>query len=314
MLVDRNPGANKLMNWKIRKHRRYLYCSRRRDGKVISEYVGAGQAAAVAFEEDQQRQAAEREREAARLAEYERGRHALDLVDACRAKVQQLAHVELRAAGYHLHARSTWRRRRIMSTGSEVPPTQLTDEDVLRRALEGDETVRPLLGDVLSRYENLRCEAGNLSLLAERTWVSLAAHSNLVVELSLREQLVRLKAELAGPAPTPLERLLVDQVGLAWLVANYAALRDAVQAGQEDDVKQREEAQRRHDRAQRRYLSSVKTLATVRKLLRPVPSPVELLMRDVAETAVPDGMKNRRPPVPIGVLEANAASARTERL
>ena len=196
------------MHWKKRTKRRYLYRSRRRDGKVVTEYLGAGRAASAAFNDDLNRRAAERVSETARLAECERWRCALDLVNQSRFKVQQLAHAELRAAGYHLHVRSTWRRRRKMSSAAEVPPTKLTDEDVLRRALDGDETVRPLLGDVLSRFEDLRREAGDLSLVAERTWVSLAAHSNFVVETSLREQLVQLKAELAGPAPTPLERLL----------------------------------------------------------------------------------------------------------
>jgi hypothetical protein len=91
---------------------------------------------------------------------------------------------------------------------------------------------------------------------------------------------------------------LVDAVALAWLVANYAAWSDAVRAGQEDTAKQREEAQRRYDRAHRRYLNSVKALATMRKLVRPIPSPVELLMRDVAEIAGPNVNKKRMTAVP----------------
>jgi hypothetical protein len=113
--------------------------------------------------------------------------------------------------------------------------------------------------------------------------------SDLIVETSLEERLAQLKADLAGPSPSPLELQIVDQVAVAWLATCYAALFDAVAAGGSDHTGQREEAQRRHDRAQRRHLAALKSLATVRKLLRPTCSPVDLLMRDVAESAVPNG-------------------------
>ena len=44
------------------------------------------------------------------------------------------------------------------------------------------------------------------------------------------------------------------------------------------------EAERRQSSAQPRYLSAIKTLATVGKLLRPAPTAFELARRSVAET------------------------------
>ena len=72
------------------------------------------------------------------------------------------------------------------------------------------------------RHPEILKEAGDLGLLAERHWISLIARSNLIVEESVPEQVAIMKAELAGPEPTPLDRLLIDQIGLAWLQLHAA--------------------------------------------------------------------------------------------
>ena len=287
------------MNWQQRDGRRYLYRNRRRDGKVVTEYLGAGETAERLYDEEHTRRSTVATEAAVRRAEAASWQHAMDLADAFGDKVRQIAHSTLNSAGYHLHACSTWRRRRKMPTETEETQASLTDEEIFQRAVAGDEAVRPLLGDLLDRPQDLHRQAGDLGLMAERTWVSLAARSNLVIEVSVPDHLAQMKAELAGPEPSPLERLLVDQVGLAWLQSNCAAIADASFAGQDCSPRQRDEAERRHDRAQRRYLSALKTLATVRKLLRPFPSAVDLLMRNVSETSVPGSIKNRGACVPV---------------
>ena len=76
-----------------------------------------------------------------------------------------------------------------------------------------------------------------------------------------------MKAELGGPSPSPLERLLVQRVAATWLQVNYYdAL--AAQAQGSDEVRQKM-IQRRQESADRRHLTALKTLATVRKLLTP---------------------------------------------
>ena len=280
------------MHWRTRQGRRYLYRNRRRDGKSVTDYLGSGPDAQSLFEEEQRRRAANQVRAVEQQAQSEQWQDALDKSDTFGDKVRQLAHGALRAGGYHQHARSSWRKRK-MSDETESAATGLTDDEILYRASKGDETVRPLLADVLSRHPEFHQEAGDLGRIAERTWVALIARSNLVVEESVPARLAKMKADLAGPEPTPLERLLVDQVVLAWLQTHAASQLDAVNAGPENACKQRDELQRRHDRAQRYYLTALKTLATVRKLLRPVHSAVDLLMRNVPETTVPNSIKNR---------------------
>jgi len=104
-----------------------------------------------------------------------------------------------------------------------------------------------------------------LAAQAERAWIELAAGPDLLAREALARQLAALKTELAGPAPTPLERLLVERIAATWLQVNYA---DAVAAQARDvSVKQAELAMERQDRAHRRHLTAVAALATVRRLL-----------------------------------------------
>jgi hypothetical protein len=104
------------MSWDKKKsgrgHRVYYYRSRRVDGRTVKEYVGAG---AVGKE------AAGRQMEAASRRQQER-RDWLRTWAAMEAAgdVQRefweasgmLVKAALILAGYHLHARSEWRRRR----------------------------------------------------------------------------------------------------------------------------------------------------------------------------------------------------------
>jgi hypothetical protein len=76
-------------------------------------------------------------------------------------------------------------------------------------------------------------------------------------------RLEQLRTELAGPAPSPVERLLAERAASCWLgvarAEHYLA-----SAGVHD-----EHAQRSLDRANKRYLSTLATLARVRKMVTP---------------------------------------------
>jgi hypothetical protein len=82
----------------------------------------------------------------------------------------------------------------------------------------------------------------------------------------LRRKLTALKAELGGK--TPLEKLLAERVVAGWLNVYYI---DALYAERLNDVtaEQSEYFQRRQERAHRLYLSAIRTLAQVRRLLVP---------------------------------------------
>jgi hypothetical protein len=82
-------------------------------------------------------------------------------------------------------------------------------------------------------------------------------------------------------------------VAACWLQTQYADMSYA-QMDPRVTVGMHNAILKRQDSAQRRYLHAIKTLATVRKLLKPSPSAYELARRDVPETSRPNESGNRR--------------------
>ena len=86
----------------------------------------------------------------------------------------------------------------------------------------------------------------------------------------LGDELCDFRDKLVGPSPSPVETVLADTAATCWFAfrlheAQYAAT--IVSDGM--SLAQSEHAQRRIDRAHRRFLSTVKTLAAVRRLALP---------------------------------------------
>ena len=84
----------------------------------------------------------------------------------------------------------------------------------------------------------------------------------------LHDELCAVAADLAGPSPSAVETLLADAAATSWFAyrlheAQYAS---SVTGEGGLTLAQSEHAQRRMDRANRRLLGTLKTLATVRRL------------------------------------------------
>jgi hypothetical protein len=110
---------------------------------------------------------------------------------------------------------------------------------------------------------------GDLARQAELSLIHEAAGENIAFREALTRKLELLRAELAGPAPTPVERLLAERVAACWLQLHDADIRLA-QRGGKLTLAQADYHQRTRDRAHKRYLSAIKTLALVRKMALPV--------------------------------------------
>lgn len=101
-----------------------------------------------------------------------------------------------------------------------------------------------------------------------------------------------LRDELAGPSPTPLERLLVDRVVLGY----HADAAAAQAAGRELTPAQLGHLQKRQERAQRSYLAAVKALAVVRKLMQPAGAACVVENRRPVGAADPKGSEGHDGP------------------
>ena len=154
---------------------------------------------------------------------------------------------------------------------------------LLKKAEAGDRSVLPQLRRVLDGDPDLWRGYGNLAAHAEASLAMLAAGPNLLLAESLKRKLAELKAELGGDSPPPLERLLIERVTATWLQVSYHDTLVAQAAGA-GEARLRA-LQRLQDAAHRRHLAGIKQLAVVRRLLRPAPSPLELLRAPVGETS-----------------------------
>ncbi len=177
-------------------------------------------------------------------------------------------------------------------------PTENTDANdelarLLARAEQGDRSVLPQLREALDANAPVWQHYGDLAGQAQASLVTLAAGPNLLMAESLLRKLAAMKAELGGESAPPLERLLVERVVMTWLqTAYYDAL--AAQSGGMTEARLKL-IQRQQDAAHRRHLGALKSLAVVRKLLKPAPSTLELLKYPVGKAAGDTGKPQPRP-------------------
>jgi hypothetical protein len=83
----------------------------------------------------------------------------------------------------------------------------------------------------------------------------------------LEAELRAYAAELAGPAPTPIERTLSETAAVAWFAVRYVEA--IVFTAGDRTLNQADYDIRRLDAAHRRYLATLRTLAQVRKMALP---------------------------------------------
>jgi hypothetical protein len=260
------------MGWETRRSGgRYFTTTHRVAGRFVRRYWGGaviGELAAALFAQRR----LEREQQARReKVERERLREAVaPLQELCEA-TDLLTRASLLAAGFWQHARGEWRRR-LKMTGEVVErgavlagPGDLAE--LARRVQAGDAGALSALRATLERKPEVWRRYGDLAAHAQEALVRHAAGDNPIVAESLRLKAEEIKTELAGPAPTPLERLLAERGAACWLQVGYF---DALSAANpEVSPRQAEVIRRNQDSASRRYLAALRALAVVRRLLAP---------------------------------------------
>jgi len=109
---------------------------------------------------------------------------------------------------------------------------------------------------------------GNLAYQAETSLVNAMFDDQIAAKEALQRELEKKRAVLSGENPTPIERLLIERVTSCWLQVQHADL--VVAQSKNVSHASGDYHQRRQDRANRRYLAAVKSLATVRRLALPI--------------------------------------------
>jgi hypothetical protein len=184
----------------------------------------------------------------------------------------------------------------MSTTATEAPKQDEVLERLQRlveRAERGDESVLGELRAALDVNPWVWERYGDLAKQSQAAWLQLVAGRNLLLHESARRKAEQLRAELAGPAPSPLERLLIERIVATWLQVHYSDASYAQLKG--TNPAQHTAALQRQNSAQQRYLQAVKALATVRKLLRPGPAPVEIATRLGSQERVTAGRRDLSP-------------------
>ena len=187
-----------------------------------------------------------------------------------------------------------------MAGMSEPKPSEglYTEEmrQLLLRAQGGDPAVLSELRELLDARPALWRRLGDLTGHVEEALLGLAAGKSLLARESIRRRLDELRAELAGPAASPVETLLVNRVVICWAQCHLADL-EATQKARAGPPAAHVE--RRQSGAQARYLAALKMLTLVRKLARPPLSPLALLGAPIAETAPAPAAPRRDAGLPV---------------
>jgi hypothetical protein len=143
--------------------------------------------------------------------------------------------------------------------------------ELLKRAGKGEAVMLPLVRQLLDRDPErggmLIRIYGDVFGHARDQLVKIVAGNDIAMKETLSRKIDAIRDDLAGPNPTPLERILCERLALCWFDAHEMDRRFSDQSGISFKIAAYRE--NRRDRAHKRFLSACRTLATVRKLALP---------------------------------------------
>lgn len=140
------------------------------------------------------------------------------------------------------------------------------DLKLLDRAQKGDDKALFELKDRHGNRPGFWKEVGDYSRHLEQHMAKQLTGDNGLIREGILRKLESMRQELTGPNPSALEELLAERVATCWLQLQLAESR-ATTTGL--TLTLADHYQKQADRAHRRYLAAIKTLATVRRLQIP---------------------------------------------
>jgi hypothetical protein len=188
-------------------------------------------------------------------------------------RIDRLVNLGLEAAGFHRHARGPWRRRKTMEVTLQLPASKPSSKvtkrigDLCRRLVKRDD---PNALDELRRLgeehpETLVEEAhGDLGKVIEGFFLANQFRVAPSLIAGVEAKLRLLRAELAGPDPTPALRLAVEAAAYRWLDHWSLEISVATRPGTACPA-----LDRRRNWAHRRYLQALAAVERIRRLTRP---------------------------------------------
>lgn len=137
-------------------------------------------------------------------------------------------------------------------------------QELVRRANAGNEACLAGLRQILDGSPEIWQTVGDLARHCELAWSDLTAGDDHLMVESIKRQVADMKVQLAGPTPSPLESILVDQAVCTWLATKHAEM-DAAKPGR-SGLGEASFKLKHCESAQKRHLAALKTLAMIRAL------------------------------------------------
>ena len=159
---------------------------------------------------------------------------------------------------------------------------------LFRKAEQGDEAMLRVVREWFDDTPSACDKVGDWGQTAEDSLVKLTS-KNPVTQEALHSKLNALRREIGGPDPAPLEDLLARRIAACWLQLHHIESIYALNVANNGfSGRWSESMQRSIGRAHRRYLSAIKTLVQVRRLLAP------MVQVNIAEKQVNIAQSNKR--------------------
>ncbi len=152
--------------------------------------------------------------------------------------------------------------------------------ELYHKAEAGDgDALKQLTPHLADKVEALIEAVGLTTQVRSAITRRIGKHTRLVTQHVWQEESKLLAKTIAGPAPSPLEALLAEQVSITYMALRMAEF--ALEATGETSFKDAYWLQSRVDSANSRFLAAIRTLAQVRRLQIP-----NLLQVNIAEQQV----------------------------
>jgi hypothetical protein len=153
---------------------------------------------------------------------------------------------------------------------TKAPAPGQETRELLKRASQGDQDCLPAVRALFADGDRGRHYLDSYGASAEwlkSSIIEKATGNHVAAREAIAQKIDFVRAELAGPNPTPIERLLAERAALCWMLVNWHE--NSIESGGSMSVAQANYFQSRLDKAHSRFLSAIRTLAQVRKLALP---------------------------------------------
>jgi hypothetical protein len=276
------------MAWENHNGQSVYYRSRREGKHVLRDYYGSGDLARLAAGiDDYNRRRKEQQQQSLQVL-----RQRWKEANKPTQQLQDCTRLLLRAV------------RLVQTNPLIVGPNSMTgqSDDILadlKKLLErGEAGDTGALADVqtfLHTQADIANHFGNIAGIARDLWLAFYAGGNVFMAEATRKTMVSWKESLAGPAPSVLELLLIEQILVCWLRSHGTQALLAQAVTEKADTIVVRERQRQQAASQHGLAAGLKQLAELRKLLSaPVARTSTEWPIPTAESMLGQGGQNKR--------------------